>query len=727
MENFEYSIQLNNRDWAEFYLASEECSLSQPALATADEQLLSDLEDGEAEENRPIQTRAGPILAHGTSGCLSHGHPHMDTLLPSSRDKSSAGSVSGPPGGDKHGGTAFSQSSRGQEGQLSHGTLRPLGSRCGLPEPATGSEAAFAAKEGELERAEKLTSPRCLLAVVTAPAAQEKDSSVHRPGQGAGESPAGAVPTSLDAAVRMDNPVGEKGRAPPCLGSQHPKEDVSQAASADFRLPASAGGTAGSDKPGVSSDPAAHPAPARFASPVSIEPGEAGRLEKGTQPRQTVLPTQAPPLQEKLPLFHGPPGPATKDLAPSGPPWEKHGECSAGKGSQKGERATHLRDEQGAGCGTGVGHGFVKAGGSDGRPGSSPRDSRAQHFPGERRPTRATGSTRNGLSDAHREPAPLAGRAEREGTAGPPRPLGTAAPRPGESLPLLRAGQRASSSAEPTRPRPTAPDPPESSFATTTWPDVYEYFFCDDTQEKGGTLGEGMGVSAADEALPQMEGPDMYEYFFSEVGEAQVEEGRGARVATRDCTAVAPGGLEDIMAAAAGDAMHFSVPEVYEHFFASHGKRERNWRAFFLSLPASEAKKVVRALKSLLCRAARHSRSQPVVHGALLRRGPEGRLVLLSPGPLDEQQPRPGDLRMALMEPGEKTRWSFFPSERPLQPVFTHRDMCLGFMAFASWAVKTSDLQAPDAWKIVLLANFGTFSAIRYFRRQVYMDRQHES
>uniref|UniRef100_A0A8D0BSP4 Uncharacterized protein n=1 Tax=Salvator merianae TaxID=96440 RepID=A0A8D0BSP4_SALMN len=43
--------------------------------------------------------------------------------------------------------------------------------------------------------------------------------------------------------------------------------------------------------------------------------------------------------------------------------------------------------------------------------------------------------------------------------------------------------------------------------------------------------------------------------------------------------------------------------------------------------------------------------------------------------------------------------------------------MCLGFLAFASWAVKTSDLQAPDAWKIVLLANFGTLSAIRFLRR----------
>uniref|UniRef100_A0A8B9ZV15 Uncharacterized protein n=2 Tax=Anas TaxID=8835 RepID=A0A8B9ZV15_9AVES len=30
--------------------------------------------------------------------------------------------------------------------------------------------------------------------------------------------------------------------------------------------------------------------------------------------------------------------------------------------------------------------------------------------------------------------------------------------------------------------------------------------------------------------------------------------------------------------------------------------------------------------------------------------------------------------------------------------------MCLVFCAFASWAVKTSDLQAPDAWKTRALA-----------------------
>uniref|UniRef100_A0A8C4Y4B6 PPARGC1 and ESRR induced regulator, muscle 1 n=2 Tax=Gopherus evgoodei TaxID=1825980 RepID=A0A8C4Y4B6_9SAUR len=49
--------------------------------------------------------------------------------------------------------------------------------------------------------------------------------------------------------------------------------------------------------------------------------------------------------------------------------------------------------------------------------------------------------------------------------------------------------------------------------------------------------------------------------------------------------------------------------------------------------------------------------------------------------------------------------------------------MCLVFVAFASWAVKTSNLQTPDAWKTVLLANIGTLSAIRYFRQQAVEGR----
>ncbi|EAW56298.1 hCG1818263 [Homo sapiens] len=53
--------------------------------------------------------------------------------------------------------------------------------------------------------------------------------------------------------------------------------------------------------------------------------------------------------------------------------------------------------------------------------------------------------------------------------------------------------------------------------------------------------------------------------------------------------------------------------------------------------------------------------------------------------------------------------------------------MCLVFVAFATWAVRTSDPHTPDAWKTALLANVGTISAIRYFRRQAGQGRRSHS
>ncbi|XP_072282194.1 PGC-1 and ERR-induced regulator in muscle protein 1 isoform X2 [Pyxicephalus adspersus] len=44
MDNFEYSIQLSDRDWEEFYSTAEECSLMQVTLATEEDLLLSDTE-----------------------------------------------------------------------------------------------------------------------------------------------------------------------------------------------------------------------------------------------------------------------------------------------------------------------------------------------------------------------------------------------------------------------------------------------------------------------------------------------------------------------------------------------------------------------------------------------------------------------------------------------------------------------------------------------------------
>ena len=37
MENFQYSVQLSDQDWAEFSAATEECGLLQAGLASGDE------------------------------------------------------------------------------------------------------------------------------------------------------------------------------------------------------------------------------------------------------------------------------------------------------------------------------------------------------------------------------------------------------------------------------------------------------------------------------------------------------------------------------------------------------------------------------------------------------------------------------------------------------------------------------------------------------------------
>ncbi|XP_041654499.1 PGC-1 and ERR-induced regulator in muscle protein 1 [Cheilinus undulatus] len=59
--------------------------------------------------------------------------------------------------------------------------------------------------------------------------------------------------------------------------------------------------------------------------------------------------------------------------------------------------------------------------------------------------------------------------------------------------------------------------------------------------------------------------------------------------------------------------------------------------------------------------------------------------------------------------------------DAPLLPL-RHSDMCLLCIAFASWVMKTSDPQAGDAWKAVLLANVSALSAIRYLRKYIRME-----
>ncbi|XP_029142643.1 PGC-1 and ERR-induced regulator in muscle protein 1 [Protobothrops mucrosquamatus] len=260
---------------------------------------------------------------------------------------------------------------------------------------------------------------------------------------------------------------------------------------------------------------------------------------------------------------------------------------------------------------------------------------------------------------------------------------------------------------------PKSNDCSEEALTTMTWPEAYDYFFSDDLHEaerpssperrSRETISHGHQSE-----LPATSGPEMYEYFFQDVDETVTGEGP-SEASLSSAHHLAPSlVLEEPASDTSTDSMGF--PEVYEHFFAHPAQGKSSRRPNILAVPASELGKVVRALTTLVGRPVRFLTSQP------RRRGSQAGVMLISPKRLDGASLTPENLGVAVLKP-----------ERPLQLVITPRDLCLGFVALASWAVKTSNLQAPDAWKIVLLANFGTLSAIRCFRRQVVMENYHSS
>ncbi|NXA65892.1 PERM1 protein, partial [Mohoua ochrocephala] len=237
-----------------------------------------------------------------------------------------------------------------------------------------------------------------------------------------------------------------------------------------------------------------------------------------------------------------------------------------------------------------------------------------------------------------------------------------------------------------------------------TWPEMYDYLFCDSQEE------EELGSSVEGRKSPlqrEFSWPELYEYFFNE------PEGSRKKGKAKDRKRKKLGGLdraglqkEDPSPAPDKDTVVIPVPDVYGHFFPERARSRVGWRGIFSVAPASEVKKAVGALKSLLQRQIQLGGSQAPTSQALVPRGSGEKLALV---PLGGAQVWPGDADTALALRGA--------AEDPR--LLSHKDMCLVFCAFASWAVKTSDLQAPDAWKTMFLASFGTLSAIRYFRRQV--------
>ncbi|KAF1427537.1 PGC-1 and ERR-induced regulator in muscle protein 1, partial [Spheniscus humboldti] len=742
MDNFEYSIQLNDRDWAEFFLASEECNLAPAALATAEEQCLSDIEQGDGVPERDCRTstngqiavRVGSRPGPGTGSSAPRGvpvdaslcwpagrHLALPELLSGSEDEADLGSVgrflceSDKPGcpssapmpsaqgrqppcpptatlAGPAGGTA--ESSPGQDTACEAAAPQPASalekgaaSSSQAMEPPSHPAGTSAPEQGGDARGEQ---PR------GSPVAAQPGAPVQGSSSALAASPEGSARKSPSSASRSEprlwgplrdhppSPVLESApRAPGCpareeaSGERVVAEPSSPAGSPDVVRPKvpgqlrksrkqrGAGATEaaqGDREPvGAAAQGTGVLVKARLSSPLSSRKSKG--KEKAAKPAPVKLGSEEAGESKRLV-----PGPGTdeSDPAVSTPPKQKVKEPGA-QPLGKAKATKHSKPGQAGGLGICDNVPVIPASGAMAPPGAACQEALGKPL----HPKSVAASGGDAAEGAHGQPP-----------AETPRELGP---------PCFAAEVSA-----------------RADTLDVTWPEMYDYLFCDSQGEE-----EGMGNSMEGEKTPlerEISLPELYEYFFNEPeGNRKKVKGKDRKRKKFSSLDHAPLQNEDPDSAPVKDSLVISVPEVYEHFFPDRPGNRVGWTGIFSITPTSEVKKAVGALKSLLQRPMHLIRCQAPGPQALVRRGSGEKLPLVPLAPLGRGQARPEGLDMALALTG-----------RPEAPLaLTHKDMCLVFCAFASWAVKTSDLQAPDAWKTMFLASFGTLSAIRYFRRQV--------
>ncbi|NXO46954.1 PERM1 protein, partial [Aramus guarauna] len=742
MDNFEYSIQLNDRDWAEFFLASEECNLAPAALATAEEQCLSDIEQGDsvpgrdshASTNGQIAARVGSRPGPGTGSSAPRGVPRdaslhwpagghlaLPELLSGSEDEADLGSVSRfLCESDKPGCPSSAPMPSAQGRQPPCPPPAPLASPAGgtaesspgqdaaceaaAPQPVSASEKAAASSSQAMEPpgppAGRSTPDQGGDAggeqphgspVAARPGAPVQGSSpalAASPESSARKSPSSASHSEpgLRGPLRDHPPSPALETAPRAPGCPVPEEASGERAGAEPNCPAGSPDVVRPKVPGqLRKSRKQRGAGASEAAQGDREP--AGAAAQGTvvlakAPLSSPLPSRKSKGKEKAakpaPVKLGneeagegkrlvpSPGADEGDPAVSAPPKQKVKELGA-QPLGKAKATKHSKPGQAGGSGVRDDVPVIPANGAAAPPGEACQEAAGKPL----HPKSVAASGRDAAEGAHGEPA-----AETPGDLGPP---------------CFAAGASA-----------------RADTLDVTWPEMYDYLFCDSQGEE-----EGMGNSVEVEKTPlerEISLPELYEYFFNEP-EGNRKKVKGKERKRKKFSSLERAQLqnEDPDSAPVKDSLVISVPEVYEHFFPDKPGNRAGWRGIFSITPASEVKKAVGALKSLLQRPMHLVRGQAPAPQALVRRGPGEKLPLVPLAPLGRGQAQPEGLDMALALTG-----------RPEAPLaLTHKDMCLVFCAFASWAVKTSDLQAPDAWKTMFLASFGTLSAIRYFRRQV--------
>ncbi|XP_061306150.1 PGC-1 and ERR-induced regulator in muscle protein 1 [Pezoporus flaviventris] len=791
MDDFEYSIQLNDRDWAEFFLAVEECNLAPASLATAEEQSLSDIEQGDGvpgSTDGPVTARVGSRPGPGTGssaprgvtgdacpGWKADGHLSVPELLSDEADVGSAGRIlcaSGEPGcpssapmpsvqgrqppcppagtaASPAGGTAQDAAceAAAPQPQKGAGSGSPAMERPGNPAgrsehggdagaaPGQGGSPAVPASPGRSARkglgsASRLEpgprgpprEPPLSPALEAAPKAPVSPAREEASGDRAGSercSPAGSpevVRPKVPAQTRKSRRQRGVSATEAAPGDKEPVGAAGQGTAVPIKAPLS---SPLSSRKSKGKEKAAKPAPVRMGSEEAVEskklvpsPGvDEGDLAASLSPKQKVKEKAAKPapvrtgseeaVESKKPVLS--PGVDEGDAAVSIPLKQKV------KDPAPKPAPVRLGSEEAAENKQPVPSPSVDEGGP------------AMSTPPEQKVKEPVAQPLGKVKATKQPKAGQAGGLGVRDTVIPDGASRATAPSGGacQEKPLHpksvvafggHAADRAH--AEPAAEVPRELGPPcfeAGTFAGTntldvTWPEMYDYLFCDSQEEEEGTWDSVEGGKTLEREISL---PELYEYFFNEPEgkrkKAKSKDRKRKKFSSLDHTELQN---EDADLDPVKDSVVISVPEVYEHFFVDGPGNRGGWRGMFSIAPTSEVKKAVGALKTLL---QRHlvGRQVPAPQ-ALVRRGSGENLPLVPLGLLGRSEAQ-SDLDMALALRGS-----------PQVPLaLTHKDMCLVFCAFASWAVKTSDLQAPDAWKTMFLATFGTLSAIRYFRRQV--------
>ncbi|NXJ64895.1 PERM1 protein, partial [Rostratula benghalensis] len=733
MDNFEYSIQLNDKDWAEFLLASEECDLKPAALATAEEQCLSDIEQGDSVPGRDCRASTnGQMAARVGRG------PGPGTGSPAPRGVTGDASLRWPAGGH----LALLELLSGSEDEADLGSvgrflcesdkpgcpsLAPMPSTQGR-QPPCPPPAALASQAGGTAESSPGQDTACEAAAPQPASASEKGEASSGQDMEPPGPPAGASAPQQGGDAGRGQPRGSPVVAQP--GSPVQRSSPALATSLEGLAKQSPSSAARSE-PGLRGPWHDQPlSPALEAAPKA--PGVPGREEASGERAggETSSPAGSPDVvRPKVPGL----GRKSRKQRGAGAAEAAQGDREPGGAAAQGTKAplgSPVSSRKSKGKEKAAKPALVKLGseeaGESKRP--APGPSMDEGDPAVSTPpkqkVKEPGAQSPGKTKAtkHSKPGQAVGLGVRENVPVIPAIAAPAPPgEPCQEVPekplhpksaIAFAGDAPEGAdGEPAAETPGELGPPcfaarASSRADTldvTWPEMYDYLFCDSQGEE-----EGMGNSVEGEKIPlerELSLPELYEYFFNE------PEGNRKKVKGKDRKRKKFSSLdhaqlqnEDPNSALVKDSVVISVPEVYEHFFPDGPVNRAGWRGIFSITPGSEVKKAVGALKSLL---QKHLvRGQDSAPQTLLRRGSGEKLSLV---PVGRGQERPEALDMALALRG-----------RPEAPLaLTHKDMCLVFCAFASWAVKTSDLQAPDAWKTMFLASFGTLSAIRYFRRQV--------